>query len=124
MPLPYDPIPRADLKLPPTATEAELQSEILLLRDSFDNADRWWREAAAEADTLRAERDALAARVERLEGALRLVIIKPGEAGLFHATSPDMPGLFVSGTSVEEVSAAVPAVIAALSTDAQGPQEG
>jgi uncharacterized coiled-coil DUF342 family protein len=70
MPLPYDPIPRADLKLPPTATEAELQSEILLLRDSFDNADRWWREAAAEADTLRAERDALAARVERLEEAL------------------------------------------------------
>jgi hypothetical protein len=77
-----------------------------------------------ERNNFAAERDALAARVERLDGrAPLLVIIKPGEAGLFHATSPDMPGLFVSGTSVEEVSAAVPKVIAALST-AQGPQEG
>ena len=40
--------------------------------------------------------------------------IETGDAGLFHATSPQMGELFVSGESVEEVLDAVPAVIEAI----------
>jgi predicted RNase H-like HicB family nuclease len=47
------------------------------------------------------------------------VVIEKGDAGLFHATSPDLRGLFVSGESIEEVKSAVPLVIEAL-FDAQG----
>ena len=42
------------------------------------------------------------------------VIIEKGDAGLYHATSPDMKDLLVSGETVEDVKEAVPAVIAAI----------
>lgn len=42
------------------------------------------------------------------------VLIEAGEADLFHATSPDMPELLVSGESIEDVKTAVPAVIEAI----------
>ena len=47
------------------------------------------------------------------------VLIQKGDAGLYHATSSDMLGLFVSGKTEDEVKTAVPRVIEAL-FDAQG----
>jgi len=40
--------------------------------------------------------------------------IERGGAGLFHATSPQMPELFVSGETVEEIREAVPVVVDAI----------
>ena len=37
--------------------------------------------------------------------------IKAGKAGLFHATSPQVRGLFVSGRTVEGLKSAVPDVL-------------
>ena len=42
------------------------------------------------------------------------VEIESGEAGLFHATSPQLQELFVSGESEDEVLNAVPDVIATI----------
>lgn len=42
------------------------------------------------------------------------VRIEAGDAGLLHATSPEMGELFVSGESVEEIHEAVPEVIKAI----------
>lgn len=47
------------------------------------------------------------------------VVIERGGAGLYHATSPNLRGLLVSGETVEEVREAVPAVIEAI-FDASG----
>ena len=42
------------------------------------------------------------------------IIVEKGEAGLYHATSPDMRELLVSGETVAEVEAAAPIVAAAI----------
>lgn len=42
------------------------------------------------------------------------IVIGKGEAGLFHATSPDMRSLFVSGTSEDEVLKAAPIIADAI----------
>ena len=44
---------------------------------------------------------------------LRLQIEK-GEAGLFHATCPEMKELFVSGETVGEIEDAAPAIVQAI----------
>jgi hypothetical protein len=63
-------------------------------------------------DTLRAERDALAARVERLEDALTRCLA-------WHDKDK-----YSAGKMTVERSAAFGRARAAISTDAQGPQEG
>jgi len=42
------------------------------------------------------------------------IVIEPGDAGLFHASSPEMQELFVSGRTIEDVKLAVPQVIEAI----------
>jgi predicted RNase H-like HicB family nuclease len=38
----------------------------------------------------------------------------PTKSGLFHATSPDVPELFVSGETMDELRSAVPVVLDAI----------
>ncbi|MEM6610219.1 MAG: hypothetical protein AAF689_16775 [Pseudomonadota bacterium] len=49
-----------------------------------------------------------------LKAKIITIIIERGRAGLFHATSPQMTELLVSGESVQEVRSAVPAVVEAI----------
>lgn len=46
--------------------------------------------------------------------------VERGEAGLLHATSPEMRDLFVSGETLGEIKKAVPAVIAAIQKEKSG----
>lgn len=47
------------------------------------------------------------------------IVVEVGEAGLLHATSPQIPELLVTGTSMDELRLAVPEVVEALCS-AQG----
>jgi hypothetical protein len=56
-----------------------------------------------------------------MQGQLLKIDVRAGEAGLWHATSPDMPALRVTETSRAEVMQQVPIVLEAFCTIAGQP---
>lgn len=56
-----------------------------------------------------------------MQGKLLKIDVRAGEAGLWHATSPDMPALRITETSRSEVLQQLPIVLEAFCTIAGQP---